>query len=116
MRRRDFISLLSGVAGWALAARAEQPTMPEIGFFSTRSPEEAAFVTAAFREGLRETGYVEGQNRWANLQYDRLPALASDLVRRQVALIAAVGGIHSGLAAKAATSTIPIVFVKHRTA
>ena len=90
--------------------------MPIIGFLSTRSPGEAAYVTAAFRQGLKELGIVEGENvaidfRWANLQYERLPALAADLIRNRVTVIAAVGGIHSGLAAKAATSTIPVVFV-----
>ncbi len=83
-----------------------------IGFLSTRSSAEAAYVTAAFRQGLKELGIVEGENvaidfRWANLQYDRLPALAADLVRNRVTVIAAVGGIHSGLAAKAATSIRP---------
>ena len=117
MRRREFITLLGSVsaAAWPLAARA-QPATPTIGYLSTRSPGEAKYTTDAFTQGLNEIGYVEGRNlaiesRWAELQYDRLPALASDLVRRQVAAIAAVGGIHSGLAAKAATSTIPIVFV-----
>jgi putative tryptophan/tyrosine transport system substrate-binding protein len=90
--------------------------MPTIGYLSTRSPSEAKYTTDAFTQGLNESGYVEGRNlaiefRWAELQYDRLPTLASDLVRRRAAVIAAVGGAHSGLAAKAATSTIPIVFV-----
>jgi putative tryptophan/tyrosine transport system substrate-binding protein len=117
MRRREFLTVLSGmVATCPRAAHAQQRAVPVIGFLSTRSAAEADYVTAPFRQGLKEAGYVESQNmaiefRWAEFQYDRLPGFAADLVQRRVAVIAAVGGIHSGLAAKRATSTIPIVFV-----
>ena len=116
MRRRDFIALICGTVAWPFTAHAQQPANSTIGYLSTRSPGEATYVTDAFIRGLNEGGFIEGQNlaieyRWAELQYDRLPALASDLVRRQVKVIAAVGGAHSGLAAKTMTSTIPIVFV-----
>src|ERR1700681_84768 len=115
MRRGDVITFLSGAAAWPLAARAQQP-MPVIGFLSGRFPAEAQYLVTAFEQGLREGGFSTGQNvgiefRWAEGQYDRLPAQAADLVSRQVTLIAATGAVQAIQAAKVATSTIPIVFV-----
>jgi putative ABC transport system substrate-binding protein len=116
MRRREFITIVGGaMAGWPLVASAQQPAMPVVGFVSGGSADASSRFMAAFRQGLNETGYVEGQNvtveyRWLEGQYDRLPALMADLVRRRVAVIATPANIVASLAAKAATATIPIVF------
>jgi putative tryptophan/tyrosine transport system substrate-binding protein len=118
MRRREFIAGL-GAAAWPLVARAQQPTLPVVGFVSGSSADAWASYEAAFRKGLGETGYVEGQNvtveyHWLEGQFDRLPALIADLVRRRAAVIATPNNSAASMAAKAATATIPIVLIRQR--
>jgi len=120
MQRREFVTLLSGAAvAWPMAARGQRRTLPVIGILSSTTADGFAPRTAAFMQGLKEAGFVEGLNlaieyRWADDQYDRLPDMAADLVRRRVSLIAAIGNNLTALAAKSVTTTIPIVFTKRR--
>ena len=116
MKRREFITLLGGAAAWPLTAHAQQAKMPVIGWISSRAASESDYLVAAFRQGLKETGYMESQNvaldfRWGEGRYDRLPAHAAELVGRPATVIVATGGDPAAQAAKAATATIPIIFV-----
>jgi putative ABC transport system substrate-binding protein len=115
VKRREFIGLICGATAWPLASRAQQVAEPLIGFLSSRSAVDSDYLVAAFRKGLREAGYIEGQNvaiefRWADGRYNQMPALAADLLKQKIAVFVAVGGEPSALATKNATSTIPIVF------
>src|SRR6266446_5145330 len=115
VRRREFIAGIGGAAAWSLAAAAQQPALPVVGFVTTRSADASVYAVAAFRKGLGESGYVEGRNvtveyHWLEGQFDRLPALMADLVRRRMAVIATPGNTLVTTTAKAATATIPIVF------
>jgi len=115
IERRTFLATLGGAAAWPLAARAQQAAMPVVGFLDPRSPDTMAGRLRMFRQGLKDSGFAEGENaaieyRWAEGQYDRLPALALELVRRQVAVIVTPGGVPSTVAAKTATTTIPVIF------
>jgi putative tryptophan/tyrosine transport system substrate-binding protein len=115
MRRREFITLLGGAAAWPIAARAQQLELRTVGYLSSRAADVEDEFLAAFRRGLSETGYVEGRNliveyRWTEGRYDQLPAVAAELVRRRVSVIATTGGSQTALAVLAATSTIPVVF------
>jgi ABC-type uncharacterized transport system substrate-binding protein len=116
MRRREFLGLLGGAVGWPLAARGQQPAMPVVGFLDSRSPEPLTDRLRGFRQGLKDVGYVDGENvaivyRWAENQLDRLPQMAAELVRRQVGVIVVTGGTAVVLAVKAATATIPVAFL-----